>query len=395
MLRRKREGPGKSYLVTPKPRGEVTRALLDHEKKETSFRPSLDKHSIALAKRRGRAGGLSILSSCFSRFRQINRRDSHKRRRILKETGTEGSVSFHRHNTSLVLTSSPFLSSEREGGHGALEGVFLQTSTLSSTKEYHPDLSRAAQTSEFPLAHSFTSPLLSGANPSDSVSQLHLSSSSILDPNLSSINLTLTSPGPSPSLLSTVPFIATPHLATTVAGTRGGAQSKSISRLSESNIAKALLSFDQSNDHPRHPPESESDNLTDYNEEEEEVEGDLDSTRGGYSEIYLSNKSAGAVGAGGDRYLLSDDDDSRRDERASPPPPPFSVVTSTIPIDDLLLGDPETPPLPPPPAPVAVESSRLYRYSSFGDIDSTTKSPQQQSVIQRVEAMKMTKQASS
>jgi hypothetical protein len=151
------------------------------------------------------------------------------------------------------------------------------------------------------------------------------------------------------------------------------------------------LSYDQSDDR-RYPLPSDSDKFTDYNDADEDLcstpQATTRATRGGGSQKGWGRAGAGTGAGESDRYLLSVDEDSRRDDRASPPPPPFSIVTSSVTINDLKHAPP-----PPPPA-AASDSSRLYRYSSFGDIDSANKSPQQQSVIQRIEAMKITKASS-
>jgi hypothetical protein len=207
------------------------------------------------------------------------------------------------------------------------------------------------------------------------------------DPNISSINVSYQQ---SCSMFTPGRFTESLHFAATertngVENPQPSSSSPSkpitIARLSDSNIAKALLSYDQHDDDHLAISDSE------YNETEE-----IDSTTLPDNELILSplhNREG--------RYfhhdqpstdMLNEDEEEREERRdSSPPPPPFSILTSSFTINDLKTPFDDQVPPPPPPSTSSVPPPP-YRYSSFGDIESSAKSPQQQSVIQRIESFR-------
>lgn len=194
------------------------------------------------------------------------------------------------------------------------------------------------------------------------------------DPNISSIDPILHQ---TPSMLSTGQFGDSLQFNSTTTTTNSNSskpQPITISRLSQSNITKALLSYDQNDDH--HAP-SDSDKYTEYTEEMPIAPS--------HKDITPFNSKKNDYDRENMAYLLSDedeDDHERIDERLPiAPPPPFSSLTSSFTIHD--LQDDQTippPPLTPPPPP--------YHYSTTGEIDPSATSPLQQSVIQRIQTKK-------
>lgn len=191
------------------------------------------------------------------------------------------------------------------------------------------------------------------------------------DPNVSSIDHV----HQTPSMLSTGQFGESLQFNSTANSSSSNPHPITISRLSQSNIAKALLSYDQQDDH-RHPAPSDSDKYTEYTEEI------VNANQPSHKDTPLNTlqptdrqKSKTRYPSNG--YLLSDDDDERIDDLPTPPPP-FSILTSSFTIQDL-QDDQAIPPPPvtPPPPP--------YHYSTTGE---TVVSPQQQSVIQRIQSKK-------
>jgi hypothetical protein len=206
------------------------------------------------------------------------------------------------------------------------------------------------------------------------------------DPNLSSIDVSYQSP----SVFTPGQFAESLHFAATGTGSSTSPSKPiTITRLSESNIAKALLSYDQHDDH-YFATAGISD--SEYNETEEICSTNPENDAL-ISPLHKDPMNRNNIG-GGERYFhqlpsadLMSDDERRDDTTSSPPPPPFSILTSSFTINDLKTVDDQMPP-PPPPPPSTNHPPPPYRYSSFGDIESSAKSPHQQSVIQRVESFR-------